>query len=1270
LIEAWQKFRPTMDGVPFIVSTLVNKECFAKTLIDTGCLSYGIVSQKFVSKHQLQCVPISPRQISSFEGVIPDEVTEVAAASIDIDGHYEERAFFYVVPRVKSYDMILGTPWVERQDVRLNLPQSECVIKSTNTVVRNQARRAELTIDCVEISAVGYAHLVRKRNQNPTAKESIEIFSATAADITKALATKTRSDPRKKLPMWCFEFLDIFDPEQNQDLPPLRGPGFDHAIEIEKKDGKDQQVPWGPLYKMTREELLVLRKTLTEHLGKGFIRVSNSPAAAPVLFVRKPGGGLRFCVDYRSLNRITRKDRYPLPLIYETLQNIGEAKWFTKLDVVAAFHKIRIAEGNEWMTAFRTRYGLYEWMVTPFGLANAPSTFQKYINWALRDYLDEFCSAYVDDILIYTNGSKEQHREHVKKVLVRLRDAGLQLDIDKCEFEVKETKYLGFIITAETGIKMDPAKVEAILNWEAPTSVRGVRSFLGFANFYRTFIRNYSDMVMPLTRLTHKEQEFEWTQETEDAFEKLKKIFISAPTLIQFNPDRETILETDSSGWCVGGMLMQVCDDNAIRPCAFFSKKNNPAECNYEVYDKEMLAIVRCLEEWDSELRSVHQFEVRTDHKNLEYFMTARKLTERQMRWSLILSRFNFTISYIPGKQNERADALSRREQDMPKGIDDDRLQYRTIQLLKPDTLKNLPRDTITAMPVQTRAQKATEDKGPLEKAFPAAPLYEEEDRAPSEQAFPMAPSEVPVLHENQEADEEEEPAQRPELDLLWERAEQEDPVYEKAAEAVREGRRLFPSDLQLKVSIAECALSTRGKLMFRGRRWVPDNEELRTKLIQEVHDSKACGHPGRDNCSAILARRFFWPKMSQDVRRFVRNCDACGRNKAWRDRRQGFLKPLPIPERIWQEISIDFIVDLPESKGCTNLVVITDRLGKGVIFDGLPNIQADTVAEWFVRTYYRHHFLPKAIVSDRGTQFTGHLWKRICQLLNITRRLSTAYHPETDGATERMNQTLETYLRMFIDHAQDDWYDMLPSAEIAINGRNAASTGVSPFFLQHGYHVDPLNVTEEIEPSTTLGSPVKQAEAIVRKLQDARQWAQTAMATAQQVQETATNRNRQQSPNFKVGDKVWLNLTNIRTDRPTKKLDAKHAKFTVTEVIGSHNYRLDTPPGIEDIFHSQLLRPAAMDPLPSQQQDDTQPLPQLVGEDEEYEVEKIVDERVIKRGRRRTRKFLVKWVGYAKPTWESYEAMKNTTAVDSWEEIRRNPDESGQIQTDLEQSG
>ncbi|GME33632.1 hypothetical protein GTA08_BOTSDO13628 [Neofusicoccum parvum] len=213
---------------------------------------------------------------------------------------------------------------------------------------------------------------------------------------------------------------------------------------------------------MSRDELLVLRKTLTELLDKGFIRVSNSPAAAPVLFVKKPGGGLHFCYDYRALNRLTRKDRYPLPLIQETLNRISKARWFTKLDVIAAFNKIRIKPGDEWLTAFRTRFGLFEWLVTPFGLANAPSTFQRYINWTLQEFLDEFVSAYVDDVLIFTEGSRSQHREHVTKVLEKLQAAGLQLDIDKCEFEVQSTKYLGFIIEAGKGIRMDPEKVKAI----------------------------------------------------------------------------------------------------------------------------------------------------------------------------------------------------------------------------------------------------------------------------------------------------------------------------------------------------------------------------------------------------------------------------------------------------------------------------------------------------------------------------------------------------------------------------------------------------------------------------------------------------------------------------------------------------------------------------------------------------------------------------------------------------------------------------------------
>lgn len=1202
--EDWPEFQKSMDGLPFLVSTLVNKNCFAKTLVDTGCLSYGIIDSRFATKHQLERIPIKrPVRIIGFESKSKSYITEVAAMTIDIDGHVENRAYFYIAPKLASYDLILGMPWITKQDVRLNAPRSEIKIKSTGTIVRNQAAQEENKFDCSAISAIAFHRVTRSKRFGKT-----EVFAASLADITKALRTKTKTDPRTKLPKQYHEFLDIFSQEQADKLPRLRGEGIDHKIELEKQDGKVPKVPWGPLYNMSRDELLVLRKTLTEYLDKGFIRVSNSPAAAPVLLVRKPGGGLRFCVDYRGLNKITRKDRYPLPLIYETLQSIGRAKWFTKLDVTAAFHKIRIAEGDEWMTAFRTRYGLFEWLVTPFGLANAPSTFQRYINWALRDYLDDFCSAYVDDILIYTDGSLGKHQEHVRKVMLRMQEAGLQLDIDKCEFEVKTTKYLGFIIKAGEGISMDPAKVSAILEWETPTTVAGVRSFLGFANFYRSFIKNYSDLTTPLTQLTHKNALFRWTDECEQAFVRLKKMFTEAPILVHFNPDRETIVEADSSGWAIGGTLMQLQDTGIFHPCAFFSKKNSPAECNYEIYDKEMLAIVRCLEEWDADLRSVKEFQIRTDHKNLEYFMTARKLTERQIRWSLMLSRYNFSIMYIPGKTNVRADALSRRDQDMPKESDA-RIEYRTIQLLKPRMIRHLPRDTLQVSPIRTR------ERG------------------------------------NDEC-----PKNTNDLEDLWRQARQDDKTYEQMVKSVREEKKTFPANLRLKVSISECSLTPAGHLMFRERLWVPDLEKLRTKIIQDTHDSQACGHPGRDNTGIILARQLFWPRMYEDVRRFVRNCDACGANNSWKDRRQGFLKPLPIPERVWSEISMDFVGDLNPSKGRTNILVVTDRLSKGVFFKGLKDTKVETVARWFVRHYYPVHYLPRAIVSDRGTQFVGMFWARVCQLLGIVRRLSTAYHPETDGSTERMNATMKTYLRTFCNYAQDNWYDTLPAAQLAIRGRDAASTRVSPFFLEHGYHVEPLDLQLEPMAPRRRYSPVQQAEELVRKLQQAREWAQAAMAEAQQRQEDTTNQKRSQAPSFQVGDKVWLSLKNIRTDRPSKTLDARNAKYTITEVVGSHSYRLNTPPGIHDVFHSQLLRLAGDDPLPSQVRTETHPSPQVVGEDIEYEVESILDEKLV-RGKR---KLLVKWTGYARPTWEPEDAFEESAALEIWDAKERPPIDKG----------
>ncbi|KAM4065604.1 reverse transcriptase (RNA-dependent DNA polymerase) [Hirsutella rhossiliensis] len=388
---------------------------------------------------------------------------------------------------------------------------------------------------------------------------------------------------------------------------------------------------------MSREELIVLRKTLTELLDKGFIRASSSPASAPVLF----------------------KDRYPLPLIEETLRSLSKAKWLTKLDVIAAFHKIRVEERR-----------------VEDSIQNTLRTLR------MAYFLDEFCSAYIDDILIYSSGSLADHRNKVRQVLARLRDAGLQIDIDKCDFEAKSVKYLGFIVEAGKGIRVDPEKVQAIQQWQRPRSVKGVRSFLGFANYYRQFIPRFSNIAAPLTALTKKDAVFAWSKECDKAFEELKALLTSAPVLAQWDPDRETIVETDSSGYVTGGALSQKGDDGIMRPVAFFSKKNAPAECNYPIHDKELLAIIRCLEHWDAELKSevLYRFDGSSQPPLLHQ---KQQLSERQARWAETLSRYSFTIKHRPGKEAVVPDTLSRREQDMPHSAEDDRLQGRRVQLLQ-----------------------------------------------------------------------------------------------------------------------------------------------------------------------------------------------------------------------------------------------------------------------------------------------------------------------------------------------------------------------------------------------------------------------------------------------------------------------------------------------------------------------------------------------------------------------------------------------------------
>jgi transposase InsO family protein/predicted aspartyl protease len=1241
-----------MDQKGLYVNAIFNKDTFAYAFVDSGCLCYMTVSSKFAKRAGLQRIPITPRKLQQVVGAQDRAITEVAYGSLDIDGHQQDRIFAYIIPG-QHEDVIIGLPWLRSEDAKIKLRKGYIDIRSTDTRVKlRDPAHAKTDSGISQCMSSVMQGLIRRAKRK--GKSDSVVFAVTLADIEKALKPRKKSDPKEKLPPQYHEFLEVFNRQHADQLPPRR-PGVDHAIEVLKDDqGREKELPWGPLYNMSREELIVLRKTLMELLDKNFIRASNSPASAPVLFVKKPGGGVRFCVDYRKLNEITRKDRYPLPLITETLRQLSQAKWFTKLDVIAAFNKIRIKEGDEWKTAFRTRYGLYEWMVTPFGLTGAPATFQRYINWTLREYLDEFCTAYIDDVLIFSDGSLSDHRTKVKKVLQRLQDAGLQLDIDKSEFEVQRVKYLGYIVEVDKGIQVDPEKIAAIKEWVAPTTVKGVRGFIGFANYYREFIPQFSNVAGPLNALTKKDTPFLWTDECQQAFEELKKRLISAPVLIQWDPDRETILETDSSGYVDGGCLAQYDDQHRLRPVAYFSRRKLPAEANYPIHDKEMLAIILCLKQWDAELRSTKApFTVLTDHKNLQYFMGKQHLSERQMRWALELSKYRMVLKHRPGKQSPAPDALSRRDQDLPQGIDDDRLQGRVHQLLQLDDQGNAR--VTSAEPLVEGMEPDYDESDEYGDGTMDTPVDPTDQ---SSQGITRVQAQWKMGGDGDQDDDDIAPRDNPpdnpfgdkRLHTLWEEGLRNNNRYWLIRQAVKQGERQLPPKWGLPISISECSIDGHQRLCWRDRIWVPHYEPLRTTIIQQTHDSSLTGHPGRDLTKALIGRRFAWPGLSQDVRQFLRNCDVCGRANFWRDQQHGLLKPLPIPDQPWADISVDFITGLPPSgpDETTSIMVITDRLFKSVIFQPMASTTSEAVADALLDCLIRHHGPPKRIVSDRGPQFVGHLWKRICTLLKIERQLSTAFHPETDGATERANQELERFLRCFTTYLQDNWKALLPLAMIAMNNRTATSTGMSPFFATHGYHIDPISINEDVPLRTSGSSPIAKGEAFVARLKEASDLAQALIASAQERQEHYANKNRRAAEHFRVGDKVWLRLKNIKTDRPMKKLDWINAKYTITKVVSSHDYQLDTPPGIHNVFHAVLLRRASEDPLPSQERDDWQP-PALITYDgaEEYGVDRILASRKLRNGQVRLH---VKWTGYAKPTWEPLGNFKDTAALETYE--------------------
>lgn len=378
-----------------------------------------------------------------------------------------------------------------------------------------------------------------------------------------------------------------------------------------------------------------------------------SPCAVPVLLVPKKDGTWRMCVDCRAVNNITVKYRHPIPRLDDMLDELHGSCIFSKIDLKSGYHQIRMKEGDEWKTAFKTKYGLYEWLVMPFGLTNAPSTFMRLMNHVLRAFIGKFVVVYFDDILVYSKNLNE-HIEHLRYVFDVLRCEKLYANFKKCTFCMERVVFLGYVISTK-GIEVDEEKIKAIKEWPTPRSITEVRSFHGLASFYRRFVKDFSTIAAPLTEVIKKNVGFHWGDNQENAFATIKERLCSAPVLALPDFNKAFEIECDASGLGIGAVLMQ-----DRRPIAFFSEKLSGASLKYPTYDKELYALVRALETWQHYLWT-REFVIHTDHESLKHLKGQGKLNKRHARWMEYIETFPYVICYKQDKENIVADALSRR---------------------------------------------------------------------------------------------------------------------------------------------------------------------------------------------------------------------------------------------------------------------------------------------------------------------------------------------------------------------------------------------------------------------------------------------------------------------------------------------------------------------------------------------------------------------------------------------------------------------------------
>nr|AAM93447.1 putative polyprotein [Oryza sativa Japonica Group]ABB46993.1 retrotransposon protein, putative, Ty3-gypsy subclass [Oryza sativa Japonica Group] len=1091
-----------------IVGTFLVHSIPATILFDSGA-SHSFISVPFVGKNQLGVERLrNPLLITTPGGVMTAKYYS-PAVPIEIQGIPFPSDL--ILLDTKNLDVILGMNW---------LAQFQGVVDC--------ARRTVTLYRGPEQPVVVFAP--------PTSVRSSELHQIGLSEIPIVR-----------------EFGDVF-PEELPGMPPKREIEF--RIDLAPGTTPLHKRP----YRMAANELAEVKKQLEELKEKGYIRPSTSPWGAPVIFVEKKDKTKRMCVDYRALNEVTIKNKYPLPRIDDLFDQLKGATVFSKIDLRSGYHQLRIREEDIPKTAFTTRYGLYEFTVMSFGLTNAPAFFMNLMNKVFMEYLDKFVVVFIDDILIYSQ-SEEDHQHHLRLVLGKLREHQLYAKLSKCEFWLSEVKFLGHVISAK-GVAVDPETVTAVTDWKQPKTVTQIRSFLGLAGYYRRFIENFSKIARPMTQLLKKEEKFGWSPQCEKAFQTLKEKLVSSPVLILPDTRKDFMVYCDASRQGLGCVLMQ--DGHVV---AYASRQLRPHEGNYPTHDLELAAVVHALKIWRHYLIG-NRCEIYTDHKSLKYIFTQSDLNLRQRRWLELIKDYDVGIHYHPGKANVVADALSRKS------------HCNTLN--------------VRGIPPELNQQMEALNLSIVGRGFLAALEAK------------------PTL-----------------LDQIRE-AQKNDPDMHGLLKNMKQGKAAgFTED-------------EHGTLWNGKRVCVPDSKELKQLILQEAHESPYSIHPGSTKMYLDLKEKYWWVSMKREIAEFVALCDVYQRVKAEHQRPAGLLQPLQVPEWKWDEIGMDFITGLPKTQGGYDSIwVIVDRLTKVARFIPVKTTYGgNKLAELYFARIVSLHGIPKKIVSDRGSQFTSHFWKKLQEELGTRLNFSTAYHPQTDGQTERLNQILEDMLRACVLDFGKTWDKSLPYAEFSYNNSYQASIQMAPYEALYGRKCRTPLLWDQVGESQVFGTDIlREAETKVRIIRD-------NLKVAQSRQKSYAD-NRRRDLEFAVDDFVYLRVTPLRGVHrfQTKgKLAPRYVgPFRITARRGEVAYQLELPASlgnVHDVFHVSQLKKCLR--VPSEQADSERI---EVREDLTY-VEKPV--KILDTMERRTRNRVIRfckvqWSNHAEEeaTWEREDELK-----------------------------